>query len=480
MTKQAADTTHFGFETVATSEKAGRVRGVFDSVASNYDLMNDLMSGGLHRIWKQFTLAQTGLRPGDRALDVACGTGDLAAGLRTNCAPYPNYWIVTGGTGRFEDASGVMSNAATDHPAYLTFATGQLSVRADRWADVVPPTPATEPDPAVEFLEVAYFEGIVSSTSTTAPAGDCDRSDPDVVVCTSMGTGELRATLLGDATNTWTGTTTQLVDSSCELDDGTTAVPAVVDATGTITSQRGDELSYVSRANLDPCATEGSGAGGTTSYWRATGGTGRFADAHGLISGVATPGLGFEAIGAGTLSVRADQWLQLAAEYATLPAGDDYIELRYWERFLFPDGGVGMQIEPPDDCDTTEPGLEICDYRLTGNLTGTHIGAASEIQTGTITRRLDDTCPTGGIPSLRQGTGAITTPWGDDLHLRTLADSCEIAFWVLDGGTGRFDSARGVMTGLSAFEMGDDTALIQSGTFHLRADLWTDLIPGQN
>lgn len=81
MSKPARDTTHFGYETVATTEKAGRVRGVFDSVASNYDLMNDLMSGGLHRLWKRFTLERTGLRPGDRALDVACGTGDLAAGM---------------------------------------------------------------------------------------------------------------------------------------------------------------------------------------------------------------------------------------------------------------------------------------------------------------------------------------------------------------------------------------------------------------
>ena len=74
-------TTHFGFENVPWSEKASRVRGVFDSVASRYDLMNDLMSGGLHRIWKHFTLSQTGLRPGQRALDVAGGTGDLARGM---------------------------------------------------------------------------------------------------------------------------------------------------------------------------------------------------------------------------------------------------------------------------------------------------------------------------------------------------------------------------------------------------------------
>jgi len=75
------NTTHFGYETVNTAEKQGRVRDVFDSVASNYDLMNDLMSLGSHRLWKAFTLARTGLRPGDAALDVAGGTGDLTAGM---------------------------------------------------------------------------------------------------------------------------------------------------------------------------------------------------------------------------------------------------------------------------------------------------------------------------------------------------------------------------------------------------------------
>ena len=75
------DSTHFGYEQVANSEKAGRVREVFDSVASRYDLMNDLMSMGVHRLWKRFALAQTGLRPGQQALDVAGGTGDLSIGM---------------------------------------------------------------------------------------------------------------------------------------------------------------------------------------------------------------------------------------------------------------------------------------------------------------------------------------------------------------------------------------------------------------
>ena len=75
------DTTDFGFERVPWREKARRVRGVFDSVAGNYDLMNDLMSGGVHRLWKHFTLSLANLRAGQSALDVAGGTGDLAAGL---------------------------------------------------------------------------------------------------------------------------------------------------------------------------------------------------------------------------------------------------------------------------------------------------------------------------------------------------------------------------------------------------------------
>ena len=74
-------TTDFGYERVPRAHKARRVRGVFDSVAPRYDLMNDLMSAGTHRLWKRFTLALANLRPGQRALDVAGGTGDLAAGL---------------------------------------------------------------------------------------------------------------------------------------------------------------------------------------------------------------------------------------------------------------------------------------------------------------------------------------------------------------------------------------------------------------
>ena len=71
-------TTHFGFETVDEKDKARHVRGVFDSVAPRYDLMNDLMSAGLHRAWKAYTVMVANLREGDHVLDIAGGTGDLS------------------------------------------------------------------------------------------------------------------------------------------------------------------------------------------------------------------------------------------------------------------------------------------------------------------------------------------------------------------------------------------------------------------
>lgn len=73
--------TSFGFRTVKTGEKARLVRSVFDSVASKYDLMNDLMSGGVHRIWKSVFLDRIAPRPGESLIDVAGGTGDIAAGF---------------------------------------------------------------------------------------------------------------------------------------------------------------------------------------------------------------------------------------------------------------------------------------------------------------------------------------------------------------------------------------------------------------
>ncbi len=76
--KSTDNTTHFGYKTVDSSDKAGMVRGVFDSVASKYDVMNDLMSFGVHRLWKRFAVELAGVRRGQTVLDLASGTGDLA------------------------------------------------------------------------------------------------------------------------------------------------------------------------------------------------------------------------------------------------------------------------------------------------------------------------------------------------------------------------------------------------------------------
>jgi demethylmenaquinone methyltransferase/2-methoxy-6-polyprenyl-1,4-benzoquinol methylase len=82
-----ANDTDFGFQKVPENEKKQRVAGVFDSVAARYDLMNDLMSAGLHRLWKKFTVEQSGLRPGQRALDVAGGTADLSIQFARRVGP---------------------------------------------------------------------------------------------------------------------------------------------------------------------------------------------------------------------------------------------------------------------------------------------------------------------------------------------------------------------------------------------------------
>ena len=78
MTQDADKTTHFGFETVPEHEKAGRVQGVFNSVASKYDIMNDVMSMGIHRVWKEAMMDWLAPRPGQKLLDVAGGTGDVS------------------------------------------------------------------------------------------------------------------------------------------------------------------------------------------------------------------------------------------------------------------------------------------------------------------------------------------------------------------------------------------------------------------
>jgi demethylmenaquinone methyltransferase/2-methoxy-6-polyprenyl-1,4-benzoquinol methylase len=83
----SSETTHFGYQSVPADEKADHVKGVFDSVASRYDIMNDLMSAGLHRLWKRHTIDQAAVRPGHAVLDLAGGTGDLALKFARQVGP---------------------------------------------------------------------------------------------------------------------------------------------------------------------------------------------------------------------------------------------------------------------------------------------------------------------------------------------------------------------------------------------------------
>lgn len=85
--------THFGFETVPEAAKAARVAGVFHSVARKYDVMNDVMSGGMHRLWKTFTIGRAAIRPGMRVLDIAGGTGDLAKAMAKRAGPTGEVWL---------------------------------------------------------------------------------------------------------------------------------------------------------------------------------------------------------------------------------------------------------------------------------------------------------------------------------------------------------------------------------------------------
>jgi demethylmenaquinone methyltransferase / 2-methoxy-6-polyprenyl-1,4-benzoquinol methylase len=88
-----ANTTHFGYQTVPEEAKAHKVAEVFHSVAAKYDMMNDLMSAGLHRAWKAFTIAQAGIRPGFKVLDIAGGTGDLTKAFARKAGTAGEVWL---------------------------------------------------------------------------------------------------------------------------------------------------------------------------------------------------------------------------------------------------------------------------------------------------------------------------------------------------------------------------------------------------
>ena len=142
-------TTDFGYERVRREDKARRVRGVFDSVADNYDLMNDLMSGGAHRLWKRFTLSITGLRPGQVALDVAGGTGDIALGLARQVGTQGlvvltdiNAAMLAHGRDRLIDAGHVRGVECVQANAeQLPFADGSFHLILSRGPSNLPPIP---------------------------------------------------------------------------------------------------------------------------------------------------------------------------------------------------------------------------------------------------------------------------------------------------------------------------------------------------
>ena len=114
-------TTHFGFRRVDEDEKAAQVERVFSSVAPRYDLMNDVLSGGLHRLWKAFTIRQSGVRPGMRVLDVAAGTGDLGRAFAREVGPDGlvvltdvNARMLTAGRDRLMDEGSIVAAVRCD------------------------------------------------------------------------------------------------------------------------------------------------------------------------------------------------------------------------------------------------------------------------------------------------------------------------------------------------------------------------------
>lgn len=120
-------TTHFGYEKVDVKDKARRVAGVFHSVAAKYDIMNDVMSGGIHRIWKQFTIELSGVRPGHKVLDIAGGTGDLTKKFSRIVGPTGqvvladiNESMLNVGRDKLID-SGVAGNVVYTRPMHNTF-----------------------------------------------------------------------------------------------------------------------------------------------------------------------------------------------------------------------------------------------------------------------------------------------------------------------------------------------------------------------
>ncbi len=126
--------THFGFQNVAEAEKASKVREVFRSVAPRYDVMNDLMSGGMHRLWKRFAVDIAAVRPGEAVLDVASGTGDLALAFAKRAGASGQVWqtdineaMLKTGRDRLIDAGFALPTVLCD-AEQLPFAAGSFDL----------------------------------------------------------------------------------------------------------------------------------------------------------------------------------------------------------------------------------------------------------------------------------------------------------------------------------------------------------------
>lgn len=115
------NTTHFGFKDIEASKKAGMVANVFNSVAKNYDIMNDVMSFGLHRLWKKFTMFTSNVKPGDKVLDIAGGTGDMTLGFKKIVGDAGEVWhtdinssMLKSGINRLTDQGIITPNCLCD------------------------------------------------------------------------------------------------------------------------------------------------------------------------------------------------------------------------------------------------------------------------------------------------------------------------------------------------------------------------------
>jgi demethylmenaquinone methyltransferase/2-methoxy-6-polyprenyl-1,4-benzoquinol methylase len=135
--------THFGYQTVDEADKASRVRGVFDSVATRYDVMNDVLSFGLHRAWKAFTVAVADVRPGMQVLDIAGGTGDLARAFARRAGPTGrvvltdiNQAMLAVGRDRLLDEGLALPTAVCD-AEHLPFPTGAATASGATGFDLV-------------------------------------------------------------------------------------------------------------------------------------------------------------------------------------------------------------------------------------------------------------------------------------------------------------------------------------------------------